>query len=178
MGKILSGLIAGIVAIGIPTLASAHMKSWPTQQSSVEAGTPTEAPNQKTFTVPDIVVTAFNGVPMGVAKQSAIVVYRAPHASGGYDAYVAFSSQLASIGWWANTRRPDGKGGFHAKLQLLNAANAALIEVDLDKSDVSCSDQARFYLSKKTIDPDLFDLIARARVVVLADHYWTSCKNS
>lgn len=177
MWRIVTGLVAASLLFAVPTtIAWARMITYQTAQSSVQAGSPTLAPDQKTFTVPDVVVVAVNGTPMGIAKQSAIVVYRAPHSAGGYDAYVAFSTQAASIGWWTDKNRADGTGGLHIKIQLLNSAQAAMAEVDLDKSDVLCRDTARFFMSKKTIDPDLFNLIAGARVIVLESHRWMSCK--
>ena len=119
------------------TNAPADVKSWPFEDNPVDS--------------PAGILCTLKGI---VAS-----IFRAKHADGGYDCYVSLGyGVFGGAGYtrkaWVGSNPP---GGLSLTLILRAKNHAFLAEIELDREDVSCGDRGRLVVSRKDIDPDLYD---------------------
>jgi hypothetical protein len=86
-------------------------------------------------------------------------IFRAKHSDGGYDCYVSLGYGIFGGGGytrkeWVGVNPP---GGLSLTLVLRAKNHAFLAEIVLDREDVACRDQGKLVVSRKDIDPDLYD---------------------
>jgi hypothetical protein len=134
-----------------------------------------KAAESKTFKFANMDIKGTNGATFVTLSNISVTLYRAPHASGGYDAYVTLDYSYSSDGWYTNAAWINPAGGLAAMVILKDSQGGGLLSSDAGKISVSCGDHGVETLFQKAIDPDLYDLTAEVSIQLPGGFTWRKC---